>query len=650
MSGDALMQQGRFVEAGQLFEREHRIGEAVAAYRRAEAWAEAGRLLFQEHQYLDAARTLLLAVPTAVSRGARPDEDTRRVLRSAAVAFTQGDKPAEAAALYILLDERDRAADVLRRAGRRPEAIAVLQGKGVSVDPLKQSRARQTGRPSNPLLAARTPAEALKALATVDPREPRYAEAARRAVMIAWQHDILEFDLDHWLGPWLRGGELHPHGASDMQPLYSLGLLYVRKGLPESAEIAFRAVLRLSPGLREAREQLATLADARERKDVSALQRILDEDKAFRQAADPRVSGSDFAHLPSLPDLPDLPSLPSIPAVAPVPAPATTPGLRANGLRASKVTETATVDAPVLARSARPATTPGEAAPMDPRTLAQGDRIADRYVIERELGRGGMGVVFKVADTMLEEEVALKIISRPGGSTLEVARFKEEMKICRRLSHPNIVRVFEFGAWRGNHFLTLELLEGEDMEDLIKKARGPVPLLTALPLLLQACDGLGAAHKQGVVHRDVKPPNFFVTDEGRGLKVMDFGIAKVTKVDASLTATGTLVGSPAYIAPERLYGEDADSPASDLYALGVVMYQLFTGVLPFRAKEMPALFMQHVSEIPVPPSRRNPELTQALDDIVLRLLEKDPADRYSSMRALRKAVEAAWGELLKTGV
>ena len=167
--------------------------------------------------------------------------------------------------------------------------------------------------------------------------------------------------------------------------------------------------------------------------------------------------------------------------------------------------------------------------------------------------------------------------------------------------------------------------------------------------MIQACDGLGAAHKEGVLHRDIKPGNLFVLDEGRTLKVMDFGIAKAQRVEGSLTATGTLVGSPAYIAPERLRGDGGDGVAADLYALGVVMYQLVTGVLPFQAREMPALFMQHISEAPTPPSRRNPLVPAAVETIVLTLLSKDPADRYASCRALRKAVEAAWGETLRVG-
>ena len=267
------------------------------------------------------------------------------------------------------------------------------------------------------------------------------------------------------------------------------------------------------------------------------------------------------------------------------------------------------------------------------------------------IGRGGMGVVFQVTDRMLEEPVALKIINRDGSNReTDLQRFKDEMRICRRLTHDNIVRVFEFGTWSGNYFLTMELLEGTDLEGLLLKKRGPLGLTQALSLLIQACDGLGSAHKAGVIHRDIKPPNLFVTDGGRRLKLMDFGIAKARRVDVSLTAAGTVVGSPAFIAPERLKGEGQDTPASDLYSLGVVMYQMVTGILPFQAREMPALFMQHLQEAPMAPTRRNPSLPREVDGIVLKLLAKDPAERYASCLELRKALKKLYTDVVRGAV
>lgn len=707
MSGERLLSQGRYVEAGRAFEREHRYGEALSAYRQGRAWSEVGRLLFSEARYGEAARAHLMGVPDSVRRGARPDEPARRAMRSAAVAFTQAGDTADAAALYIMLGERERAADVLRRTGRRAEAVHVLQGGEVNADPLGRVRSK-----ANPFATARTPGQALAALKSVDAREPRYAEAARRAAMIAWQHDQLDFELDHWLGPWLRASGVK-RSPEDLQPLYSLGLLYVRQGLPENGELAFRACLEIEPTLEMARHQLARILEARDKKDITGLNKILEEDRAFRKAADPAGNAPDYANLPELPDLPALPELPSLdslPAVEPVPTPSrppdrgprtvTSPGKRVQ--RPPLSTSPRTLSSPAARppsrgprtlstpgqrvptnRAGRPTTSPGfyrsspatrvpeppepatitleledsvvhaitSESPLDPRQLQPGDRIAERYEVEKVLGRGGMGVVFAVTDRMLEEQVALKIISRPEGNDAEVKRFKEEMKICRRLQHPNIVRVFEFGAWRGNYFLTMELLDGEDLEGVLKRQGGPLPLIEAMPLMLQACDGLYAAHKDGIIHRDIKPPNLFVAGGGKTLKLMDFGIAKgAGSVDATLTAAGTVVGSPAYIAPERLFGQGRDTPQSDLYSLGIVIYEVLTGTPPFQAPELPALFMQHVNQAPEPLRRRNPLVPATLEEAVLKLLAKDPADRFPDARSLRRALESAWGEVLRSGI
>lgn len=711
MSGERLLSQGRYVEAARAFEREHRYGEALSAYRQGRAWSEVGRLLFSEARYGEAARAHLMGVPDSVRRGGRPDEASRRAMRSAAVAFGRAGDPGDAAALYILLGERERAADTLRRAGRRAEAVHVLQGGDVDADPLGRVRSK-----ANPFAAARTPAQALTALRSVDPREPRYPEAARRAAMIAWQHDQLDMELDHWLGPWLRAQGVK-RAPEDLQPLYSLGLLYVRHQLPENGEIAFRACLEVEPSLEMARHQLSRILDAREKKDISRLNKILEEDQAFRSAADPTGGAPDFANLPKLPELPDLPSLPELPSLDSLPAVDVEPPTRTMSHPGQRVPRPPSLRTPRPSagprtlsspgqrapqppsrgprtlsspgqriptnRAGRPTTSPGfyrsspasrvpeapepatitlelddahvhaitSESPLDPRQLQPGDRIAERYEVEKVLGRGGMGVVFAVTDRMLDEEVALKIISRPAGNDAEVKRFKEEMKICRRLQHPNIVRVFEFGAWRGNYFLTMELLDGEDLEGVIAKQGGPLPLLEAMPLLLQACDGLYAAHKDGIIHRDIKPPNLFVAGGGKTLKLMDFGIAKgAGSVDATLTAAGTVVGSPAYIAPERLFGKGRDTPQSDLYSLGIVIYEVLTGKPPFEAPELPALFMQHVNQAPEPLRRRNPLVPETLEAAVLKLLAKDPEERFPDARSLRKVLESSWGEILRAGI
>lgn len=648
MSGDRLLAQGRWAEAARAFERERRVDDAVRAYRQAGEWGEAGRVLFGVQRYREAAAVLLAGVPEGVRRGERPSEDVVRLLRSAAVAFHRAGDPVEAASLYARLGERDRAADVLRRAGRSAEAVRVLQGQALAVDPLRgPARAASVPRASVPraseprasvprgprpgVVPPTTVEGALALLMTRASHEPGYADAARRAVELAWSNDVLGFELDQWLAPWVRGGMLHPHGTADLRPLFQLATLYQRKDMPEAAEKTLETLLRLNPGLVEARELLAELRAWRHDGGSEELARILEEDRSFHGGPERRERG-ELAPLPSLPSLPDLPSISDLDLDERPTRPASPP------LDAADIT-TRTM------RMERPTE---DDVPLDPRSIQAGDLIAGRYTVDRLLGRGGMGVVLRVTDTMLEEDVAMKIIAKPDGTDRDVARFKEEMKICRRLVHPSIVRVFEFGAWRGNHFLTMELLDGHDLERMIARAGGPLDPLVVLPLMIQACDGLAAAHKQGVIHRDIKPPNLFVIDEGKTLKVMDFGIAKAgAERDHSLTATGTLVGSPYYIAPERLRGDDDVGPASDLYSLGVVLYQALTGNLPFRGPELPALFNQHLSVVPEPPSSRNPRLPESLSGVTMKLLEKRPEDRYPSCRALRRAIEEAWGDVLR---
>ncbi|MCP4869825.1 MAG: serine/threonine protein kinase [Proteobacteria bacterium] len=279
-----------------------------------------------------------------------------------------------------------------------------------------------------------------------------------------------------------------------------------------------------------------------------------------------------------------------------------------------------------------------------------GDVIAKRYRVAGEIGAGGMAVVYRVTDLELEEDVALKLFGRSPEDETSVARFKQEMRIARRLSHPHIVRTYEFGAWRRAYFLTMELLEGKDLDQMIEDAGGKLPVGQAMRLFAQAFDGLGAAHKLGVIHRDVKPANMFVVDGGKTLKVMDFGIAKLADATSGHTATGAVVGTPAFISPERLRGIDDGGPAGDLYAMGVLMYQALTGVLPFGGTDVAQLFLQILEKTPMAPSRLDPDLSSKIDQIVMRLIAKNPGERYASCAEARKAMIAAWEDMKRLSI
>jgi len=277
--------------------------------------------------------------------------------------------------------------------------------------------------------------------------------------------------------------------------------------------------------------------------------------------------------------------------------------------------------------------------------LRPGSVIAHRFRIDGPIGQGGYAVVFRATDLELEETVALKLFSDENRDPAAVGRFKQEMRIARMLSHPNIVSTFEFGTWKGAYFLTMELMRGADLEVFMTEAGGILSPEVAVGLVDQAFAGLGHAHDLGVVHRDIKPRNLFVLDEGGVLKVMDFGIAKTANDDASWTRTGRVVGTPCYIAPERLKrGQRGILPATDLYAMGVVLFRLLTGVLPFDDRDIAALFHKVLREPAPSICDLDDTLSPALDAVIRKLLEKNPEDRYASAGLVRDALQNAMKE------
>jgi serine/threonine-protein kinase len=261
--------------------------------------------------------------------------------------------------------------------------------------------------------------------------------------------------------------------------------------------------------------------------------------------------------------------------------------------------------------------------------LEPGMIVANRFRLEAEIGRGGMAAVFSATDLELDEEVALKMFS---GQLVTrewldeaVKRFREELKVCRKLRHPNIIQVYDIGIHAGHRYFTMELLRGKSLNTVLGE---PLDVRTGVDLLIQACSGLFAAHELGIVHRDVKPENLFVTEDGR-VKVMDFGIAKSAHKRGQ-TAVGTLAGTPEYMSPEQITGFSGVGPAADQYSLGVVAYQMFTGQVPFAHEEMMPILMMHLDRDPVSPREHNPWLPEALERVILTMLAKKPEDRYAS--------------------
>lgn len=271
-----------------------------------------------------------------------------------------------------------------------------------------------------------------------------------------------------------------------------------------------------------------------------------------------------------------------------------------------------------------------------------GGVLAGRYEIRQQLGAGGMGVVYRAFDRELGEPVAIKTL-RPDlvGDPGLLERFKQEIRLARKISHPNVVRTHDLGEAGGLYFITMEFVEGTALDEVIRR-RGALPLPVTLTIGRQLCRALEVAHAQGIVHRDIKPPNLVVDAQGF-LKVMDFGIARLMEgrqapSSHGLTAAGSIIGTPEYMAPEQLLGQAVDGRA-DLYAAGIVLYECATGRRLFTGDSFATVLMKQVQEPPPDPRSIVPGLSEELVAVLLKALAKEPAQRWQSAAELLHALE-----------
>jgi serine/threonine protein kinase len=271
-----------------------------------------------------------------------------------------------------------------------------------------------------------------------------------------------------------------------------------------------------------------------------------------------------------------------------------------------------------------------------------GALIAGRYEVQALLGRGGMGAVYKAHDRVLDETVALKVL-RPDFASNESLqlRFLQEIKLARKISHRNVCRIHEYGDDHGLRYISMAYVDGIDLRKLLQE-RGPLPMEEAYDAMVQVAEGLAAIHDEGIVHRDLKTPNL-VRDAKGVVRLLDFGIAKEWQAptEQGLTATGALIGTPEYLSPEQILGRKSDLRA-DIYALGIVTFEVFTGQLPFRGETPAAIFQRHVSQ---PPPLQGPEaarLPRPLLPVLRRALAKEPQLRYENAIAMAEGLSEAW--------
>ena len=273
---------------------------------------------------------------------------------------------------------------------------------------------------------------------------------------------------------------------------------------------------------------------------------------------------------------------------------------------------------------------------MSPTKSAKKHLLNKRYQLENYVEKGGMATVYRGRDLMLERDVAIKVLREDYSRDPAFReRFRQEAKAAANLSHSNIVTVHDFGFDEDHLFIVMEYVPGTDLNTLIKQ-KSRYSLEEGIPLVIQACKGLGYAHRAGLVHCDIKPHNFLVTPDKR-LKVTDFGIARALASIHPDEEAEVVWGSPQYFAPEQAAG-GAPSPASDVYSLGVIMYQMFTGQLPFTSKSAADLAQEHRYKAVIPPIELNPEIPPALNEIMLKVLSKEPSARYRTADQLGRVL------------
>jgi tetratricopeptide (TPR) repeat protein len=574
--------------------------ETAAALVKAGDVDGAAELLANADQFAPAAQLLLDAlgiganVAVDLAMLAAPD---RRRAQHAAQYLVRAGKSAEAAEIYEGLGEREKAARLYVRAGDTARALAVRNGSAPNTTTPKSTAK------TRPLDAARAcfergdKAGAYEWLIGVANTDADYADACRVLVELVWPQRFLDVRLATFLGAWTSAVPT----KHDLEPLCHLAVLSAENGRIDDARAIYRRIAEAFPRHKEALMGLSLLRD----RDEHTAERS-EQEATTRPHA--RARGPAFS--------------------------SETSGVFARVKKSDVHLREASLDI------TRDEHAKGELAHRVS-DMQKNAIIGGRYVLREKLGGGGMAVVFEAHDTELDEKVALKFLL-PLDDAQALNRFKREIALSRRLAHENLVRVFDLGVHADLRYITMELLEGEDLAERMLR---PIDIPTVLDVIEKTCRGLHAAHAQGVIHRDVKPANIFLVDGG-GVKVMDFGIARAAGGDENLTQIGMVMGTPRYMAPEIFMGKKFGA-ASDLYAVGVTLYEALCGVPPFHDVAPMKLLMKHVNDAYAPARSLNRDIPLELDTLIARLLAKEPEQRPASAGAVADSLAAmrAWWTL-----
>ena len=624
------------IQLGRQMETRHRVEEALEAYLDARAWNEGARILSHLGMFVEAAHVMLFELPNAPVNVRVLTANQRRAALNAALCFARGGARREAVGLLMNLGEHSKAASLLASSGLRKEAIAAMRGESIQGNPwpegvvfrlwtlddiLLQSRSSSDDLPL-PEPPVEVPETRVEALAPPPPAHPTPGslptdasdlERASAVLRQVWGALPVPQSALTALRAFVQKGRQPGAPAEVLATWYAIGRLLEFAGLPGRASDAYKVV----PGILDAAFRLERTASGR-----------IETSEGHWMS--PRIMERGLMLRPA--ELPDLERL--LATAGRHPAPPQTDDEHSDVTAVTA--EAPRVELPPPPKGLAHTPAPDEAFQQ----AGPGSLVDGRYQLEELIGTGGMARVFRALDTELGEQVALKLfVQLTGGSGLD--RFRREMKLSRKLICPHIVRVFEYGIWKGTRYLTMELLEGFDMERLIQaQTDGRLDVSETLQLMMQACEGLAVAHDAGVVHRDIKPGNLFVA-AGRRLKVMDFGIAKVLGA-SSLSMTGVRIGTPRYMSPEQIESGHTVGPAADLYALGGVMYEAVTGTPPFQDDDLMPLLLNQMAEMPEPPRYRHPGIPPEVEDIIMKLLRKDPAERHDSARELRAELLRCW--------